>query len=422
MITRIKSSTAKLWTHLQRCFMWRLILVEPTSFELKHLGEAEIHDPTLRSYVVWRRSQLLCAILPLVSSIITYFYNHIRNPGNVINPDLNGWGNFVTNLSSIANIIILVAVVGAIGIPLGKFRVWPDWRLSSRIIRFGFIISFILPMIPAFVPLKFLAKDPPPPDSKIDFSVLDPAQFNSEVFSLMESEVIETASQTLEWRRLQLEIGLSNFIEFLPALLSFPASLSGAALRIKGLLPKSSLSSWILTVAGPFLSLVILTVAMLFIQFSGSFLLTLGVVFLSSGPWLNVFRRGLYVKAPDEETDKLIDCNQKISLVFKLAGWILIICWAVTISPKFDVRRFLKFVKLVLEAWGRVLGSTVVFTDVLLRMTVTNWSVEKSLRTESLDDYYESIEKAIWKKIELEDDAEWGKPIDGECGLSVGEQ
>ena len=422
MITRIKSSTAKLWTHLQRCFMWRLILVEPTSFELKHLGEAEIHDPTLRSYVVWRRSQLLCAILPLVSSIITYFYDHIRNPGNVINPNLNGWGNFVTNLSSIANIIILVAVVGAIGIPLGKFRVWSDWRLSSKIIRYGFIISFILPMIPAFVPLKFLAKDPPPPDSEIDFSVLDPAQFNSEVFSLIEPEVVETASQTLVWRRLQLEIGLSNFIKFLPALISFPASLSGAALRIKGLLPKSSLSSWILTVAGPFLSLVILTAAMLIIQFSGSFLLTFGVVFLSTGPWLNVFRRGLYVKAPDEETDKLIDCNQKISLVFKLAGWLLVICWAATISPKFDVRKFLKFVKLILEGWGRVLGSTVVFTDLLLRMTVTNWSVEKSLRTESLDDYYESIEKAIWKKIELEDDAEWGKPIDGECGLSVGEQ
>ena len=42
------------------------------------------------------------------------------------------------------------------------------------------------------------------------------------------------------------------------------------------------------------------------------------------------------------------------------------------------------------------------------------------MRTESLDDYYESIEKAIWKKIELEDNAEWGKPIDGELGMSIG--
>jgi hypothetical protein len=406
---------AKLWTHLQRCFMWRLILVEPTSHELKHLGEAEIHDPTLRSYVVWRRSQLLCAMLPLTSSMITYFYDHIRNLGDVINPNLNGWGNFVTNLPSIANIIILVAVVGAIGIPLGKFRVWPNWRLSSRIIRFGFIISFILPMIPAFVPLKFLVNYPLPPDSEIDFSFLDSAQFNSEVTTLTESEKVEMARQALVWR-----IGLSNFIKFLPALISFPASLFGAALRIKGLLPKSSLSSWILTVAGPFLSLVILTAAILLIQFSGSFLLTIGVVFLSTGPWLNVFRRGLYVKAPDEETDKLIDCNQKISLVFKLAGWILVICWAVTLSPKFDAWKFLKSVKLVLEAWGRILGSTVVFTDLLLRMTVTNWSAEKSLRTKDLDDYYESIEKAIWKKIELEDNAEWGKPIDGELGMSIG--
>ena len=49
---------AKLQTHLQRCFMWRLKLVEPTSHELKLLGEADIHDPTLRSYIVWRRLQI----------------------------------------------------------------------------------------------------------------------------------------------------------------------------------------------------------------------------------------------------------------------------------------------------------------------------------------------------------------------------
>jgi hypothetical protein len=59
---------AKLWTHLLRCFMWRLDLVEPTSHKLKLLGEAKIQDPTLRSYVVWRQLQMLCSILQLSSS------------------------------------------------------------------------------------------------------------------------------------------------------------------------------------------------------------------------------------------------------------------------------------------------------------------------------------------------------------------
>lgn len=352
---------------------------------------------------------MLCSVPPLVSSIMTYFYDHIQNPGNVINPKLNGVGNFVTNLSSIANIIILIAVIGAIGIPFGKFRVWSDWRLSSKIIRYGFIVSFVLPIIPAFVPLKYFAVAPPPQGSGM--SVLDFAQLGISTTSLAESE------EGLEWKLLQLEIYLSNFIKFLPALFSFPASLFGASLRIKGLLPKSSLSSWILTVAGPFLSLVILAAAMLIMQFYGDILLTLGVIFLSTGPWLNVFRRKLYVTAPDDHTDKQIDFTQLVSLIFKLLGWAFIIMWAIINYLKDDVLELFKFFKLILEAWGRVLGSTVVFTDMLLRMTVTNWSVEKSLRTESIDDFYESIERGIWKRIELEGDAVWGRKIDGECGI-----
>ncbi|KAL3787455.1 hypothetical protein ACHAW5_008993 [Stephanodiscus triporus] len=136
---------AKLWTHLQRCFMWRLNLIEPTEHESSLLDEAEIRDSTestitttsaqdlsmststsnadatLRSYIVWRRSQMLCSLLPLLSSIITYIYDHVKNPGQVINPELNGWGNFVINLPYLVNIIIFVAVVGAIGIPVGNF-------------------------------------------------------------------------------------------------------------------------------------------------------------------------------------------------------------------------------------------------------------------------------------------------------------
>jgi hypothetical protein len=273
---------------------------------------------------------MLCSILPLISSIITFFID--LNGEDIINPELNGWGNFLINLSSIANIVIFVAVVLATGIPYGKCRVWSNWRLSSRILRYGFVISFILPMIPAFVPLKYYAKYPPPPGSDIDFSDLEIGELNSTLLmelaqantdlSMESGEgAIANPRDTLQWFLLQWEIGLSNFIKFLPALLSFPASLFGASLRIKGLLPYTSLSSWMLTVAGPFLSLVILAAAMLIIQFYGNGVLTWGVLFLAVGPWLNVFRRGLYVKAPDEETNKQIDYNQKISLVFKVLGW-----------------------------------------------------------------------------------------------------
>jgi hypothetical protein len=415
----------RLLTHLQRCFMWRLNLIKPVLHERKILDDAEILNDTVRSYVVWRRSQLLCSIVPLISSIITFFVD--LSGEEVLNSELNGLGNFLINLSYVANIVIFVAVVLATGIPYGKLRVWSNWRLSSKILRYGFVISFVLPMIPAFVPLKYYAKDPPPQsDFNVLFSDLVIGNINSTLLmELVEENTIqfmlspeteaEKHQESLEWFFLQWEIGLSNFIKFLPALLSFPAALFAASLRIKGLLPKSSLSSWMLTVAGPFLSLVILAAAMLMIQFYGNPVLTWGVLFLAVGPWLNVFRRGLYVQAPDEDTDRQIDCNQKFSLVFKGVGWILVIIWAIFDYMKGDIQEILKVVKLILEAWGRVLGSTVLFADVLLRMTITNEREHLALRDEGLDEYYRSIEKEIWKKIEIEPGVEWADPQVGEA-------
>jgi hypothetical protein len=101
----------------------------------------------------------------------------------------------------------------------------------------------ILPIIPAFIPLKFHSREPPLSDLDIDLSVLDPAQFSSIVTLLMDSEEDEV-DKVAKGKSLQLKIGLFNFIKFLPALISFPASLFCASLRIKGLLPKSSLSNF----------------------------------------------------------------------------------------------------------------------------------------------------------------------------------
>ncbi len=54
---------------------------------------------------------------------VVVFVNAMFHNANVLNPKLNGWGNFVINLPYIANIIILIAIVGALGIPYGKFCV-----------------------------------------------------------------------------------------------------------------------------------------------------------------------------------------------------------------------------------------------------------------------------------------------------------
>ncbi len=154
------------------------------------------------------------------------------------------------------------------------------------------------------------------------------------------------------------------------------------------------------------------------IQFYASILLMVSVLLLSFGPWLHVFQRGLYTKAPDEQVDKAIDCNQLLSSCLEWIGWILVLIAVINEYMKIDQRDRIAdvfcVIRIALESWGCILGSMVVFTDLLLCMTVTNWNTEKSLRTWAMDAFYESIQQGIWKKYELEPDAEWGPMIDGE--------
>ncbi|KAL3808092.1 hypothetical protein ACHAXA_010804 [Cyclostephanos tholiformis] len=396
--------------NLQRCFGWRLNLVQPTPRESDLLDTAEIKDSTLRSYVVWRRSQMICAILPLLLSMLLSAIKITPDP------NLNSFGNLVNNLPFIGNLFILISLIGAIGFP-GKCRVWTNWRLSKRIIRFGFIVSFILPIIPAFIPLQLLTNM----NARGNESVLMDLAMKESLLETIQKCMVGTScsyetNEMFNYVVFKLEWACRNFVKYLPALNSFPASLSRGSLSIKGLLPKSSLSSWMLAVAAPFQSLIILASAMLIIQSYSSATLLIGVFLLATGPLLHVFRRGLYVKAPDEQVNKAIDCNQCVCLWFRLLGVALIVTTALMQKDLMSMINVdgISVIRIVLETWGRTLGSAVVFSDILLRMTVTNWSVEKSLRTVDIDAFYQSIERSIWKKIELEDGAEWGTSIPGE--------
>lgn len=292
----VKTRSQMFWAHLRRCFGWRLNRTQPTVYEADLLDGAGIEDRTLRSYFAWRRSQLLCSLPVLLSAAITGISRVSADKGS-------DRSNFVYNLPNISDFVLFIAVCGAVGLPRGVFHVWAKWRLSSIIIRIGFVISSILPIIPAIIPLKYL-------NSGYDLSSLaelaalaeakrdnlsrgpfatDDFGVGAEELSKLSrlSEVADSAPALLS--------GFSTFIAVLPVLISFPAALVGGSLRIRGLLPHSTLSAWILTVAGPFLSIVKLTASILVIQFGGDATLMIGIFFQCFAPWIYVFWRKLYV-------------------------------------------------------------------------------------------------------------------------------
>ena len=256
---------------------------------------------------------------------------------------LNDKGTFIHSLPNIASFILLVAVFAAIGLPTEKFRVWPKWKLSSTILQIGFIISFILPLIPAIIPLKYLTKS----SGDAFIAADDLANDQLSVSELQEAYTSDVKSQILG-AAIENNPGIQNFVAALPVLLSFPTSLIAGSLRIRGLLPDSSLSSWILTTSAPFLSIVVLAAAIIIIQVVGDLTLMFGVFFQCITPWMYVFRRGLYVKAPSEGGEKKIDRNQQIILIMKLLSLALYISWAFT-NDHLKSGNALSYTKFILE-------------------------------------------------------------------------
>jgi hypothetical protein len=408
------------WTHLRRCFGWRLLKTEPTPYELNMFDKAQVQDPTLRTYLAWRRSQMMFSVPVLLSSAFTGLSAALGYDEEGEDKEyLDDRGNFIYKLPNIANFILLVAVMGAIGFPKGRLRVWPKWRLSSKILRVGFIISFILPIIPALIPLEFISKSSSSSSSSSSEEIINDAFPGADVIefisnsssnsneimndALSDADAINDMAQQRTAMQTTVTVGIQNFISALPVLVSFPSSLLAGSLRIRGLLPDSTLSSWILVTTAPFLSIVMMAVSILIIQFGGDVALMIGVFLRCFYPWMYVFRRGLYVKAASEEREKKVDCNQHFMSVINLVSISLIVKWLFT-QDLIKSGEAINYAKLLLEIWGRYLATTVVFTDVLLRMTVTNWRVEKSIR--NLDAEYESIERGIRSKKKLrEDDA-----------------
>lgn len=79
----------------------------------------------------------------------------------------------------------------------------------------------------------------------------------------------------------------------------------------------------------------------------------------------------------------------------------MIAVWCFTNDLLPESEQAADYVQFGLEIWGRFLATTVVLTDMLLRMTLSNWLIEKGER--DMDVVYASIEKGVRKVGFLDD-------------------
>jgi len=344
--------------------MWRINQVEPSPHEHQVMDRAGVSKiEVMRSFLAWRRTSLL-AVLPilLLSSIFAVVdYAKLDFEG------FNGFGKLVFLLPTIAPWVLL-------GFAVASAAVWNKWRLSTRLLKIGWGVSFILPLVPAIFPLEHI--------------------YTSDIVDYYKNYA--TPEEMAFYQSIKVVVAVAYMLNILPVVISFPGGTMRAALRIRALLPESSLSSWILVISSPFYSVLILMALVVILQLAGNVLLILGSLLLTINPWVYVYFRRLLVTVSTPKSEKQLDLLQRCIGVSNLIGFILIILYVITSPDLADYIEPASVVRFALIGFSRTVVTTVLFGDVFLRMSITNWRRDGERRSnnngERIDALFETWE------------------------------
>ena len=357
----ISVSVNTVLTHLQRARQWRIPDCQANEPEKLHLEKDDITNDTVHSYYVWRRSTLLTASPIVFISMILGFVNL---NGKFEDSVLNAWGKFLLLLQGTDSMFLFFAIAYAIS-------TWSKLGRSILVVRIGWLLSFVMPLLPALFPLEMVIKE----------SVLD---------------LFDDA--TLVGYKLQF--ALSYAIALLPVIVTFPGGAVRASLRIRWLLPNSSLAGWILVIAAPFYSVVVCIALVVIMQVAGNSLLFLGALLIVLAPWIYMIRGNLYVGLVTPQVEKQVIMTQRISALVTISGAALVLIWAFATevsgvkpigrkSGDDDTVYLLTYkqgIRIVFETLGRLFATTILFTDLILGMTLKNWRDDNLRRAEFGDE------------------------------------
>jgi hypothetical protein len=367
----MSSSTVQqdILTHAKRVYKWRLNQVDPTDSENRRLDEAGVppHNATMRGYMAWRHTSL-CLALPIVLFGAIWDLVVMGQTFNTDSTrDLNGMGSFVLRVPYFSSLFLFVALLLCV-------VWWNQWRRTRTIVRIGWSLSFFLPFLPALFPLE----------------------------SLLKKDYLLYYRQNDMLLVYKFGMALSYVFVVLPLIITFPGGAVRAAIRLRGLLPQSSLSSWILVISAPFYSLIILLSLVVVIQLAGNWLLVLGAVILTVNPWIYVVFRRLYVTSGiDDKLEARVDVVQKVAGLSSMVGFVMVLVWALSsgvIGSIFSVGQLVTF---LFRGFGNGLVTSIVFCDSFLRMTVSNWRNDRDRRDNDggvgIDAMFSAIEQVIRK-------------------------
>lgn len=333
-------------------------------------GDSENPAQVLQRHLTWRRNALVVVVAVTALTVVADLtaarggtprsgFRFVLRLDPEEGPVRQTWfgdlGDFLWDASLYA-----MPVAALAGLALGRRP-----RVSRSVLLVGWITSFLLPVAIALTPWSWWEVEPPPPTSA-------------------EGRVLrqyERMTEGLVWGNYYL-VALS------PAVLALVPGVLRACVRVKRLLPESSLAGWFLVAAAPFNGLLILVTAVALAQFSPSPLLVAGMLLWVAAPLAYLAKARAFTRPLASAEDlRGLDSVQLLAWVLMLVSWGCLLTYAgswqllgwrlVGLDPKSSLVRPWDVARYGLDFLGRSLFVTVLGADLLLRASVSAWRHER---------------------------------------------
>jgi hypothetical protein len=329
---------------LRRAFTWDLSGAKVSPIELDRLVRRGVGQDTFQRYLAWRRSLLLAVVLPLAFSATLGTLNDLEDL-----PYLTRLGMAISGLD-------LLALYALPATALAAALLWARPRLSYRVLVGGCAFGFLLPILTSLLPLRWLINVP--------------------------DEYGELVGKAA---RVFIDIGAAFLYYFglMPTVLSLIPGTLRACVRVKSLLPGSTLPGWFVVAAAPLYVLLVLVLFVAVNQVIGNLLLLAGVAVLLSAPLVYLARARLFVRPLTASRRASLARVQWAFLGCTFLGAALLVAYLLTktvggvhlvgTDPDTSLMGPWKLVQFFIEYLGRTFFITVVAADLLLRATLASW-------------------------------------------------
>lgn len=332
--------------------------IAPSAAEEQRLTRASVLDPTARRFAAWRRGVLWVSVLPTAFAALFGLINVI-DMGKDEKEMMSSFGMLVVYVQAFSLFALPVcAALAALA--------YDRLEGSARLVLLGGLISFGIMLLVAFVPADAMM------DLKLDKSA-----------TVAEVEAVKSTLGVL--------FGISFYLTLMPTVLSLLPAVSRGCVRVKTFLPESLVPGWGLVASIPIFVLLALATFVLLYHIAGNAVLLLGLLLWVGAPvlYLTQFRLLTRPVSDRRHLDSLSTTQLGVLGMF-VGGVVLIIIYLFTAKFMGQTIVGTDKEKSLIRPWsldlhakwieflGRSLFLTVLFADVLVRMSLSVWREEKA--------------------------------------------